>query len=289
MTHSVVEIVARRAAASIGLVLRVASGASDRDRREGDVPEYRIDDLASAAGMTTRNVRAYQSQGLLPAPRREGRVAYYSDVHLVRLRLIGSLLQRGYGAAHIAELIGAWESGRDLSDVLGIERALVTPFSDDVPAYATARDVRATLGGSAAVTRAEELGILRREGKDRVRVERPRLLAAVGELATMGVTVEQSLDLYASVRPQLDHIAEELVGVAVDVLTDRQREEFNPSDEELASLVPVLERMRVLAMTTVTSGLAQSLEESIERALGVWFTVLRDRAADEAAERHVTG
>ncbi len=266
------------------LLLRVASGSSDRDpRREGDVPDYRIDELASAAGMTTRNIRAYQSQGLLPPPRREGRVAFYSDVHLVRLRLIGSLLQRGYGAAHIAELIGAWESGRDLSDVLGIERVLVTPFTDDVPAYLPLREVRQTLGGSKAVARAEELGILRREGKDRVRVERPRLLSAIGELTTMGVGVDQSLQLYASVRPRLDQIADELVGVAVDVLTDRQREEFNPTDEELAALVPVLERMRVLAMTTVTSGLAQALEESIEGVLGTWFTVLRDRSVSEGA------
>ena len=243
--------------------------------------EYRIDDLAAAAGMTTRNVRAYQSQGLLPPPRREGRVAWYSEVHLARLRLIGSLLQRGYGAAHISELIGAWESGRDLSDVLGIERVLVTPFTDEVPTYVPVREARETLGGRAGLERAEELGILRREGRDRVRVERPRLLGAIGELATMGVTVEQSLDLYASVRPQLDHVADELVGVAVDALTGRQREAFDPTDAELASLVPVLERMRALAMTTVTSGLAQSLEESIERALGTWVTVLRDRAAEQ--------
>ena len=30
--------------------------------------EYRIDDLARAAGTTARNVRAYQERGLLPPP-----------------------------------------------------------------------------------------------------------------------------------------------------------------------------------------------------------------------------
>jgi hypothetical protein len=39
--------------------------------------------------------------------------------------------------------------------------------------------------------------------------------------------------------------------------------------------------MRTLAMTTVTSGLAQAMEESIERALGTWFDELRDRAQEE--------
>jgi DNA-binding transcriptional MerR regulator len=245
------------------------------------VPDYRIDDLASAAGMTTRNIRAYQSQGLLPAPRREGRVAWYSEVHLARLRLIGSLLERGYSAAHIEELIGAWEGGRDLSDVLGIERVLVTPFTDEVPTYLPLREVRETLGGRARLARAEELGIVRREGKDRVRVERPRLLGAIGELSSMGMGVDRSLELYGTVRPLLDQIADRLVGVAVDVLTDEQRADFDPTDEELAALVPTLERMRVLAMTTVTGGLAQAFEESIERALGTWFAVLRDRAAED--------
>lgn len=266
----------------LGLLLRVGSGSPSREQNwTDDVPEYRIDDLASAAGMTTRNIRAYQSQGLLPAPRREGRVAFYSEVHLARLRLIGSLLERGYSAAHIEELIGAWEGGRDLSDVLGIERALVTPFSDEVPTYLPLREVRDTLGGRTQLARAEELGIVRREGKDRVRVERPRLLGAMGELRTMGVTVDESLALYEVVRPLLDQIADRLVGVAVEVLTGNRGTEFDPTDEELAALVPTLERMRVLAMTTVTGGLAQAMEESIERVLGVWFGVLRDRAAQQ--------
>ena len=265
----------------LSLLVRVASGSPSHDGpRDRHVPDYRIDDLASAAGMTTRNIRAYQSQGLLPPPRREGRVAFYSEVHLARLRLIGSLLERGYAAAHIAELIGAWEGGRDLSDVLGIERALVTPFGDDVPTYLPLREVRETLGGRGRLARAEELGIVRREGKDRVRVERPRLLAAFGELATMGVGVEESLALYASVRPLLDQIADQLVEVAVDVLTGRTGADFDPSDEELAALVPTLERMRVLAMATVTGGLAQAMEESVERALGTWIGVLRDRAQE---------
>ena len=49
--------------------------------------DYRIDDLARAAGTTVRNVRAYQERGLLPPPRREGRVALYGDAHLARHRV----------------------------------------------------------------------------------------------------------------------------------------------------------------------------------------------------------
>lgn len=34
--------------------------------------EYRIDELAHAAGTTSRNVRAYRERGLLPPPRKRG-------------------------------------------------------------------------------------------------------------------------------------------------------------------------------------------------------------------------
>src|SRR5436305_1643105 len=44
--------------------------------------EYRIDELAREAGTTVRNVRAYQDRGLLPPPRRSGRVGLYTDAHL---------------------------------------------------------------------------------------------------------------------------------------------------------------------------------------------------------------
>jgi DNA-binding transcriptional MerR regulator len=85
------------------------------------VAEYRIDDLARAAGTTVRNVRVYQDRGLLPPPRREGRTGIYGEAHLARLRLIGQLLERGYTFAHIGEFLEAWQRGRNLTDLLGLE------------------------------------------------------------------------------------------------------------------------------------------------------------------------
>ena len=96
--------------------------------------EYRIDDLARVAGMTTRNVRAYQDRGLLPPPRRSGRVALYDDAHVARLKLIGSMLERGYTTAHIAEMLTAWQRGKNLADVLGVEEELIGPRDGTRPA-----------------------------------------------------------------------------------------------------------------------------------------------------------
>ena len=61
--------------------------------------EYRIDELARLAGTTTRNIRVYRDRGLLPPPMRVGRIALFNDTHLTRLRLITSMLDRGYNIA----------------------------------------------------------------------------------------------------------------------------------------------------------------------------------------------
>jgi DNA-binding transcriptional MerR regulator len=78
-----------------------------------------VDELAHAAGTTTRTVRAYQTKGLIPPPRKIGRVAYYGAEHLARLQLIDRLLARGFLLSAIGDLLRASEQGSGLAGVLG--------------------------------------------------------------------------------------------------------------------------------------------------------------------------
>lgn len=78
-----------------------------------------VDELAHAAGTTTRTVRAYQTRGLIPPPRKIGRVAYYGAEHLARLQLIERLLARGFLLSAIGDLLRASEQGSGLAGVLG--------------------------------------------------------------------------------------------------------------------------------------------------------------------------
>ncbi|MDQ1605028.1 MAG: hypothetical protein QOE01_2873 [Actinomycetota bacterium] len=64
-----------------------------------------IGSLAEQVGMTVRNIRAYQSRGLLPPPEIRGRVAYYTGAHRARLELILSLQNEGFTLAAITRLI----------------------------------------------------------------------------------------------------------------------------------------------------------------------------------------
>ncbi|GKT17097.1 MerR family transcriptional regulator [Aduncisulcus paluster] len=72
----------------------------------------------------------------LPAIFAFGRLAIYNESHVARLRLITSMLDRGYNLAHLQEMLTAWEEGKDLGDILGIETALVGTWADERPSTA---------------------------------------------------------------------------------------------------------------------------------------------------------
>ena len=77
----------------------------------GDQPQsgpsvhYRAEDLAADVGISVPLLRSYQSKGLLPPPRHEGRVAWYGPHHRERLLYIRHLKQRGYSLRMIAEAV----------------------------------------------------------------------------------------------------------------------------------------------------------------------------------------
>ncbi len=110
-----------------------------------------VDDLARAAGTTTRNVRALQTEGLLRGPLLVGRTGTYGADHLARLQAILRLQARGFSRAAIRELLDAWERGASLEDVLGLPRrrrrhgAAVSPFDDLAESFAAWRGPRTGL------------------------------------------------------------------------------------------------------------------------------------------------
>lgn len=108
---------------------------------------YRIEDLAHRSGATVRTIRAYQDRGLLPRPERRGRANVYGDAHLVRLRQIADLLDRGYTLASIKELLEAWDTGRGLGGILGLVAEVDGPWTDERAVRISRAELAERFGG----------------------------------------------------------------------------------------------------------------------------------------------
>ena len=226
---------------------------------------YRVQELARLAGTSTRNIRAYRERGLLPPPRLTGRTGWYDDTHLARLRLLTRLLERGYNLANIAELLSAWEAGRPVGDVLGIEQVLTRPLVADEPAVVSRSALAALLHTDQAdlpVDRLCAMGLAELDG-DRCLLPRPTLVRIGGDLVAAGMPVGVVLDLAEHMLTMLDAIAQPFVQTASETF-------FAPS-EVPASVEEVDERatqLLALAGEAVTHAFGWSLERQLAAELG---------------------
>lgn len=72
--------------------------------------EWDVTSLAGRTGISVDTLRYYQSQGLLHAPQRRGRRAFYDESHVDRLERIRSLAARGFSLKAIAALLEAGDA-----------------------------------------------------------------------------------------------------------------------------------------------------------------------------------
>ena len=100
-----------------------------------------IDELARAAGTKVSTIRLYQQRGLLPPPAIEGRVGFYDETHLARLRLVADLQTRGFSLAAILAIVDVDRPGLEgLFTTAGREHTLteLTELSGALAAFAVA-------------------------------------------------------------------------------------------------------------------------------------------------------
>ncbi|NKQ27917.1 MerR family transcriptional regulator [Streptomyces galbus] len=205
-------------------------------------------ELAERAGITVRTLRFYRERGLLSPPRREGRIAWYDDHHLARLRTIAALLERGHTLSGIAELAEALDHGRDVADLLG-----VAPPTEEEPVRLTPEELAARFEGEVTpenLAAALDLGYLGTDGDEIVHISR-RLLDVSSALVREGIPLAEVLSAGARVRKHADALA--------DLFTDlilRHGPEEN------------LHRLRPLARSVVEAELSLALDRRVRERRG---------------------
>ena len=231
--------------------------------------EYRIDDLARLAGTTTRNIRVYRDRGLLHPPLRVGRIALFNDTHLTRLRMITSLLDRGYNLAHVNEMLSAWEQGKDVGDMLGLESAIAGSWATEKPERMSIVEARQLVDDDPGFDRMVGLGVIKLEddGHDAT-IVRPKLIEAFNEIRQYGVATDKLIDLHEQIAPLVDQISGILVQAGVEHIGDRLNPGTElPPDTEVAEMITMLVRFRTQAVSAVTATLAHSIETTVESAV----------------------
>ncbi|MFF3677013.1 MerR family transcriptional regulator [Streptomyces sp. NPDC002120] len=216
------------------------------------VREYRTEELAEAAGIPVRTLRFYRERKLLPPPRREGRIAWYDEHHLARLRTIAALLERGHTLGGIAELTAAFESGRDVSqlgELLGIGWSEETPVRLTPEALADYFEGEVTPENLAASL---DLGYLAVDGDAIVHVSR-RLLDVSSALVREGVPLAAVLETGRRVREHADAMAL--------LFTELISTHISPSPDALT-------RLRPLAKSVVEAELTMAMDRLLASAAG---------------------
>lgn len=220
-----------------------------------------IEDLAREAGTATSTVRLYQARGLLPPPERRGRIGFYNSGHLARLRLIAQLQEEGFSLASIKQLTDAWESGRSLDDVLGLEAQITGAWQEEEPVRLEPERY-AELFGDQVVSpenfqRAVEMDLVTIED-GQIIVRSPKLLEIGAELARSGVPVDDALDELEVLQGLASSIAERFTKVFERNMWSKFVEDGLPAGE-VRALTESIQRLGMLAESVVDVTLRRAL------------------------------
>jgi len=208
-----------------------------------------MEELAEEAGITVRTLRFYRERKLIQPPRRAGRIAWYDDSHLARLRTISALLERGHTLSGIAELAEAFDHGRDVGDLLGLGAP-----TEETPVRLTPEALADVFGAESTpknLAAALDLGYLGMDGGAIVHISR-RLLDVSAALVREGIPLADVLTAARRVREHTEALAD----VFTDLMTAHDR---SPQEAE---------RLRPLAKSVVEAELSLALDRRLRKESG---------------------
>jgi DNA-binding transcriptional MerR regulator len=220
-----------------------------------------IDELAAKSRVPSRTIRFYQSRNALQGPTIRGRVAYYGDQHLERLKLIAQLQDRGLRIDAIGDLMKRIDRGEvDLAEWLGVEEQMQTPWASDQPRTVNEAELYELAGSRrpgllADLARAK---IVERKG-DVYLVGSPALLAIAMKLEGVGIDLETAAEASSILRKHLSRTVDELVELFVD-----QVKEGRVSIAESGKL---METFRAVGVDSVRVLFARQMESALRKLL----------------------
>lgn len=261
-----------------------------RPRREAPtaaVDEFTVEALSERTGVSVRNVRAYQTAGLMPPPRLQGRTALYNAEHLGKLELIRDLRKQGFKLEAIKDMLtgtpdGAWTEYSLVSHLFS-----TTFFTVERPQRKAISEMASNWAQPATQQQKDRLsenGLYRNIGPDEVEMLSPALERIGIQLAELDVPLDTVLDLQDELIRHSRSIArayvEQLFIAMVRTVTEThaQRGTTTATGEavgagaginlRLAEVIKALfERLRPLAIGSVSAAFPVVLQQEFDRAI----------------------
>lgn len=251
-----------------------------------------VEELSGRTGVSVRNIRAYQTAGLMPPPRLQGRLGLYDMEHQGKLELIRDLRQQGFRLEAIKGMLektpeGAWSEYSLISELFS-----TTFFTVEAPKRKAVSEMAANWRTTATQEQKDRLarnGLYRPMGDDEFEMLSPALERIGIQLAELSVPLDTVLDLQDVLIKHTRAIAkayvEQLFLTMVEAIATSSSARGGGGDSA-AAVVPaavaldpavvaavkgLFERLRPLAIGSVSAAfpvvLQQEFDKSIQRQL----------------------
>ena len=216
--------------------------------------EFRVEELAEAAGVAVDTVRYYQRQQLLASPRRAGRRAIYNSSHLDRLAEIRRLASEGFSLTQIRSLSTADASGL-LADLA--EQDAADPELDkaelarraEVPEFIVDVVVSASLIAPSG-----------EPGEERFPADAVDMLVAAKTLVNAGVSMEELTALALRHATHIEDVVDDAIGVF------KRQSDRNGDDRD--ELIALMHRLVPVASSLVGRHFERTLRSRALARLG---------------------
>lgn len=234
------------------------------ENRPADDVLLTVDELAAAVGLTVRTTRYYASLGLLPPPRRRGRVAVYDERHRARLEVVRALQDHGFTLQAVERYLSSVPLEAGVED-LALQRAMLTSWTTEPPQDLSRARLEERAGRRLSDDDLEVLvriGAVERAGRRWLAM--PHLAVGVG-LLELDLPVTALEAATEAIRRHMGSLAEELTTILHTDLVVPFRSEH--SAEEAARFERTYARLRQLTVEAVVSGFQRAANDVITRAL----------------------
>jgi DNA-binding transcriptional MerR regulator len=224
-----------------------------------------VDELAAVTGMTVRTTRYYAGLGLLPAPERRGRMAYYGPEHRARLELIRALQDHGFTLAAIEKYLKRLPADASVED-LAVQRAMLTSWTTGRRERLTRRQLDTRAGRRLTDRELEVIETMQGVARVEDRYEVFPVFDLAAKILELDIPVDSVVEAGEAITRHMDALADELTAILRDKILAPYRETAQ-TEEDKARFEHTMSRLRRLTLEAVVNGFQRAANQVISRSL----------------------